>query len=92
MWPISPCFSSSPTMSDQTTSFRSCEAYFLSEGSLTYTWGENKVSFSEKDKFGWLVEICIWTPWVHVGELSTRTVSNVEIMQIEPFLNASVDR
>lgn len=61
------------------------EAYFLSEGSLTYTWGENKVSFSEKDKFGWLVEICIWTPWVHVGELSTRTVSNVEIMQIEPF-------
>lgn len=68
------------------------EAYFLSEGSLTYTWGENKVSFSEKDKFGWLVEICIWTPWVHVGELSTRTVSNVEIMQIEPFLNASVDR
>jgi len=65
--------------------FVSCEAYFLSEGSLTYTWGEKKVSFSEKDKFGWLVEICIWTPWVHVGELSTRTVSNVEIMQIEPF-------
>ena len=62
-----------------------CQAYFLSEGSLTYTWGEKKLSFSEKDKFGWLVEMSIWTPWVHVGELSTRTVSNVEIMQIEPF-------
>jgi len=61
------------------------EAYFISEGSLMYAWGDQKVTFNEKDKLGWLVEMCLWTPWVHVGELSTRSVSCVETIQLEPF-------
>ena len=61
------------------------QAYFISEGSLMYAWGDQKVTFNEKDKLGWLVEMCLWTPWVHVGELSTRSVSCVETIQLEPF-------
>ena len=46
---------------------RSRKAFFLTTGRLEYLLGSATHSVSGHC---WLVEMCLWTPWLHLGELS----------------------
>ena len=48
------------------------QAYFLTTGCLVYLLGSEKHSVSKRR---WLAEMSLWTPWLHLGELTAVTDS-----------------
>ncbi|CAE7229941.1 unnamed protein product [Symbiodinium necroappetens] len=64
------------------------EAFFLTTGRLEYLLGSATHSVSGHC---WLVEMCLWTPWLHLGELSAVEDSEVISVKIEQF-HASMRR
>ncbi|CAE7253765.1 KCNH7 [Symbiodinium pilosum] len=58
------------------------EAYFLTKGALSYVLGSEKHSVT---KCRWLAEMSLWTPWLHLGELTASKDSEVLAIKVEQF-------
>jgi len=56
--------------------------YFLTSGSMRYMVMDAQQDCLEQCKIS---EMGLWTPWLHVGELSTTEVSTLVVLQVETF-------
>lgn len=36
----------------------------------------------------WIAEVCIWTPWVYMGDLVAEDVSRLAILDVDEFCEA----
>ncbi|CAE7230773.1 KCNH2 [Symbiodinium pilosum] len=57
-------------------------AYFLNSGSLKYVLNGREARVVDNR---WLVEMCLWTPWNHLGELTTEDATELVLLQVERF-------
>ena len=57
-------------------------AYFTQSGSLTYFHDAGQESV---DCNVWIAEVCIWTPWVYMGDLVAEDVSRLAILDVDEF-------
>ncbi|CAE7266769.1 KCNH2 [Symbiodinium natans] len=63
-------------------------AYFLTSGLLVYELNGYKVRLQDSR---WLVEMSLWIPWLHLGELHTEDVSSLVMLEVGKFA-ASIRR
>lgn len=57
--------------------------YFAMEGSLSYdTRGQGMLDVEEQQ---WISEMCLWTDWGHVGDLSARSFSSILAIHSQAF-------
>lgn len=57
-------------------------AYFTQSGSLTYFHDDGQETV---DCNSWIAEVCIWTPWVYMGDLVAEDVSRLAILDVDEF-------
>lgn len=57
-------------------------AYFTQSGSLTYFHDDGQQTV---DCNSWIAEVCIWTPWVYMGDLVAEDVSRLAILDVDEF-------
>ncbi|CAE7224634.1 Hcn4 [Symbiodinium natans] len=57
-------------------------AYFVAEGEFVYELNGTKTSVANGR---WVAEMCLWTPWLHLGDLTTRDVAAVVILDVSRF-------
>eukprot|EP00439_Symbiodinium_sp_Y106_P053076 s407_g7.t1 len=67
-------------------------AYFMTSGMLVYELSGYKVRLQgAPEEPAWLVEMSLWIPWLHLGELTTEDVSGLVLLEVEKFA-ASIRR
>ncbi|CAE7941398.1 Kcnh1, partial [Symbiodinium sp. KB8] len=67
-------------------------AYFMTSGMLVYELSGYKVHLNgAPEEPQWLVEMSLWIPWLHLGELTTEDVSGLVLLEVEKFA-ASIRR
>ena len=57
-------------------------AFFKVNGSLTYFHSKERDSVSNSV---WIAEHCLWTPWVHLGDLISEDVSRLVVIHAQEF-------
>lgn len=58
--------------------------YFLAQGDFSY----GRVGYpTERPGRTWIAEICLWTPWLHVGDLVSRETSRLISLELDAFCN-----
>ncbi|CAE7649562.1 KCNH2, partial [Symbiodinium sp. CCMP2456] len=57
-------------------------AYFIDTGEFVY---ELSGDATRVDKGRWVAEMSLWTPWLHIGDLTTRDVSGVIVLDVSGF-------
>ncbi|CAJ1356731.1 unnamed protein product [Effrenium voratum] len=65
--------------------------YFLASGPHSYMWEDQR---REKLCNIWVAEMCLWSPWVHVGDLVAEDISRLVAMEVTAFcecVNKSVE-
>ena len=60
-------------------------AYLTQSGSLTYFHGDGPESVSNH---AWISEVCLWTPWLYLGDLVADDVSRLAVLDAEEFCSA----
>ncbi|CAE7712163.1 Kcnh1, partial [Symbiodinium sp. CCMP2456] len=61
-------------------------AYFMTSGMLVYELSGYKVRLQgAPEEPRWLVEMSLWIPWLHLGELTTEDVSGLVLLEVEKF-------
>lgn len=63
-------------------------AYLTQSGSLTYFHGDGPESVSNH---AWISEVCLWTPWLYLGDLVADDVSRLAVLDAEEFCSALGD-
>ncbi|CAE7492914.1 eag [Symbiodinium sp. KB8] len=57
--------------------------YFAMQGSLSYETRDQGLIDVEEEQ--WISEMCLWTDWGHVGDLSARSFSSILAIQFQAF-------
>jgi len=60
------------------------QAFFLAQGRFDYAITFTQNSCEEKR---WVSEMTLWTPWLHLGELTTREESGIVSLQASGFFD-----
>ncbi|CAE7237379.1 CngA [Symbiodinium microadriaticum] len=59
-------------------------AVFKVSGEVTYFFGHEKSAVSNST---WIAEHCLWTPWVHLGDLVSEDFSRLVVIHVQEFCN-----
>ncbi|CAE7266755.1 Kcnh1 [Symbiodinium natans] len=57
-------------------------AYFMTAGSLKYVLHGEEAKLSES---WWLVEMCMWIHWTHLGEMKTEDATGMVLLEADRF-------
>ena len=55
------------------------------------TSGKILASLIKVDCNSWIAEVCIWTPWVYMGDLVAEDVSRLAILDVDEFCEAGMN-
>ena len=59
-------------------------SFFKVSGEVTYFFGHEKSAVSN---WTWIAEHCLWTPWVHLGDLVSEDFSRLVVIHVQEFCN-----
>mmetsp|Transcript_20576 Transcript_20576/g.47972 ORF Transcript_20576/g.47972 Transcript_20576/m.47972 type:complete len:712 (+) Transcript_20576:81-2216(+) len=60
-------------------------AYLILNGSFTYYHEEGTEHLDDPEAAGWIAEMCLWTPWVYLGDLVSDDVSRIVALDAAVF-------
>lgn len=64
------------------------EAIYLMEGALHYQLGNFEADVNQSR---WMADMCLWAPWVYLGDASTKEPSGVVLVHVRQFYESIRD-